>query len=204
MGITHVEASFLFSLSMERMHKFMARYGRHYPVLFVLKKGEPVDLSFLQNESIVSVDAEEKNPGDTPDTIYRSAVGFKMEDDNDEVQVQAVADEIARSVDPDAMCLVIPCLYAEYEDENAKIPATLQDEPEAFTVLHVCYWLREDPTAYITQSPFHIEGSGTEETVEHDAAPENEVNYGVVVVSYPWTKETERFRPKILNPYRSE
>lgn len=200
--IRHIEASLVVSLSMERMFAFMKRYGHHYPVLYAINKGEPLDLSIIQNESIITVDSEDKADTDEPDKIYRSLVGFKLQGDEDEKNIQKVADEIVDKLNPDAVALVMACMYAEYDDPNAKIPDTLNDEPDACKVLHVCYWTREDPTARITQAPFETQGQVSEDGLAWASQEGNEVNYGLVAVCYPWTIEGNKTKPKILNPYR--
>lgn len=201
MSITHEEATFLLSLSMDKMFQFMRRYGHHYPVLYVLNKGAPLDLSAISNDSIISVDKEEKEPGDKPDHVYRTLIGFKLQNDADEVNVQDVADEIARTKNPDAIGLVMPCMYAEYE-EKAAVPDTLNDEPDACTLLHMCYWLKGESKARIMQAPFQTDGKYvTTEDLDWASEEENAVNYGVVSVSYPWVVETNKLVAKLINPW---
>jgi hypothetical protein len=205
MSITHEEASFILSLSMDKMYRFMRRYGHHYPVLYVLNRGEPLDLSGISNDSVLSIDKEEKEPDDKTEHIYRTLVGFKMQDDSDERNVQVVADEVARTNNPDAIGLIMPCMYAEYMDKDAVVPETLNDEPDACTVLHMCYWLRGESKAMITQSPFQTDGRRAgKEDLEWASEDENAVNYGLVAMSYPWTAETEALTPKIANPWRKQ
>jgi len=201
--LTHSEASLLMGLSLEKILAFMRRYGHHYPVLYALNRGSPADLRGIRNESVLNVDSEEREPTDAPDKVYRSLLGFKLQGEQDEKNIQAAADEVARTRNPDAIGLLMACLYAEYDDVNAKVPATLKDEPDAWKVLHLCYWTREDPMARITQAPFETDGEhATGEEIELASQPGNEVNYGVVAVAYPWTCEFGRLVPKIRNPYQ--
>lgn len=202
MTITHPEASLLMSLSLEKMLNFTRRYGHHYPVLYAMKRGEPLDLESVKNESVISHDYEDKSPDDKPDHIYRSALGFKMQEEKDESNIQSAADEIARTLDPDAIALLIPCMYAEYDNESTPVPATLQDEPDSCTILHLCYWLREDSKAAILMTPFQAEGHAEQADLDWASEEENAVNYGVVSSTFPWVRETAKLKAKILDPYR--
>jgi hypothetical protein len=202
MGISHGEASICVGLSIEKMFKFIRRYGHHYPVLFALKRGEPVDLSVIEGETIMSVDMEDKEPNHKPTHIYRSALGLRMQDEEDERSLQKVADEVARTCDPDAVALLNACLFAEYEDPDAKVPANLEDEPESYKVLQTSYWLREDGRAVFSMAPFQTEGQIEREDIDWASQDQNTVNCGLVTVVYPWTRETSKLKPRILDPYR--
>jgi hypothetical protein len=202
MSISHPEASLLMSLSLEKMMRFMRRYGHHYPVLYAVNRGEPMNLEDFKNESSISIDIEDKSPEDKDDHIYRSAIGFKMQVDADEQNIQRAADEIARTLNPDAIALLIPCLYAEYTDDDAPVPKSLQDEPDSCTILHLCYWLRDSSRATIMMTPFQTEGHAERDDLDWASEDENAINYGLVASTYPWAKETDKLKPKILNPYR--
>lgn len=198
--ITHAEASFNLSLSIERMFQFMRKHGAHYPVLFALNKGTPVDVSGCLNESVINHDKEDTDPAHPDIRVYRSAIGFRNYEDKDEQNMQLAADKVAKELDPDAVALVIACVYDEF-DEDEDMPDRLDLDPDAFNALHTCYWLREDPHPQVSMIPYvcrHAEGP-LAPTVHN---PREGVNHGVVSVAFPWVKDPKKLGTKILDPYR--
>ena len=198
--ITHAEASFSVSMSVEKMFEFMRKHGHHYPVLYALNKGEPMDVSDCLNGSVISHDAEEKHLSHPEHRVYRAAIGFKNMEPEDEANIQKAADDLAKKLNPDAIALVIACIYDEF-DEGDNVPKTLDADPEAFKVLHSCYWTREDPEPKVSMVPYVCmdnEGSTPKDNTDE------EVNCGVSSVAFPWLTAPKKLGTKILDPYREQ
>lgn len=207
MSIGHEEASFIMSLSIEKMYDFIRHYGHHYPVLYLLNRGSPVELSESDlgpaAESVLSVDNERVEDGESEQNIYRTLIGFQMQSDKDEKNLQAVADLVAKRYDPDAIGLLMPSLYVEYTGEDPTAGGSLEMEPDAVTALHVCYWLRGEEKARMTNAPFQTDGRHiTREELDWGVEEEDARNFGLVTTSYPWSVETKNTQAKLLNPWR--
>lgn len=198
--ITHMEASFNLSLSIERMFQFMRNHGVHYPVIFALNKGKPLDVEPCLNESVINHNNEDKDPAHPIYRVYRSAVGFRNYGPEDEENMQKAADSIAKKLDPDAIALIIACIYDEF-DEGQNQPSELQLDPDAFNVLHTCYWLREDPKPWVSMVPYVCKPSDGPLTTPV-TNPREDVNHGVVSTAFPWVNDPKKLGTKILDPYR--
>lgn len=198
--ITHAEASFNLSLSIERMFQFMRKHGQHYPVLFALNKGDPLDVGSCLNESVINHDSEDKDPAHPATRVYRSAIGFRNYEEEDEANMQKAADRVARELNPDAIALVIACIYDEF-DEDEKLPEQLQLDPDAFNALHTCYWLREDPKPQVSMVPYVCKQADGPLTTPI-ANPVEGVEHGVVSVAFPWVTDPRKLGTKIKDPYR--
>jgi len=196
--ITHAEASFSVSMSIEKMFKFMRKHGHHYPVLFALNKGEPVDIDKCLNKSVISHDAEEKDPSHPEYRVYRAAMGFQNFGPEDEQNIQMAADKMAKELDPDGIALVIACLYDEF-DEDDEIPETLGTDPEAFRVLHSCYWTREDPEPKVAMVPYVCRENSEATPMDN---MESDINCGVASMAFPWMTNPKKLGTKLLDPYR--
>ena len=195
----------MMSLSIGKMLTFMKKYGHHYPVIYVLNRGNPVEMDESEDEnalSILNIDHELKEDTDKPDHIYRTLISMKLQNEKDEENVQRVANLIAQKYEPDVIGLIMPCMYAEYTEENPKIPESLDDEPEACTILHACYWRRGEDRGMLTQAPFQTDGTHAgKEDLPWIAEEGDAVNYGVVATPYPWQFENDKLQSKLRNPW---
>jgi len=200
--LTHAQASHNAALCVEKMLAFMRRHGQHFPALYALNVGSPVDMAVAVNDSVLTQDHEDKSPGDPGHKIYRSAMGFQLRGEQDEANIQKAADQIALLLDPDAIALVIACMYAEYE-QGEKRPDDLNAEPEAFRIVHASYWLREDPQPMVTAVPYVLNEEGNSEHLEWNSMEENRVNYGLATAAYPWSRPPRKMKTMIVDPYRS-
>jgi len=199
--LTHTQASFSVGQCVEKMLAFMRRHGQHFPVLYALNKGKPIDVSAAVNDSVLTQDHEDKHAGDPAYRVYRSAMGFQLRGPEDEANIQKAADKLAKELDPDAVAIIIACLYAEY-DEGEKKPETLDAEPDAYKILHVCYWLREDPVPRVMTVPYAMNEEGQLESLEWNSMDENQTNYGVAAAVFAWSKPPKKMKTQIMDPYR--
>jgi hypothetical protein len=198
--INYAEATLNVGLAIDKLFRFMQKHGHHFPVLYVLNKGTPLNVDECTNSSVISSDSEDASDSHTSNHIYRSAMGFKNVGVEDERNIQLAADKVVELLNPDAIALVIACIYDEF-DSTEEIPDRLDNDPEAFKVIHSCVWVREDPEPRVAMIPYTDENVHLSPEVTKSLP--SEINCGVARVQYPWMLDPKKIGTKINNPYRS-
>lgn len=138
--ITYREAVEAFDAAIVTATSFLKRKNFLFPMLFVLKKGSLLNVR-LKNESVINIDYADVQPTDAPDTIYKTIVAFKVENEQDRKAIQEVSTLVALTYKPDAIGIVMTCLYNEGVWTGTYIP--MDRDPECVRGLHACFYIKD-------------------------------------------------------------
>jgi len=199
MAITRHELTMTLSPMLTQAKFLLKTQGYMFPYLYVLNKGASV-LIEIEHPTVVGADCEEADITKGEDHIYRSVLGCKISNEEDDKAIGEIAERIAQQYNPDAIALYISCVYTEFRkgdiDKELKKLGSLHRDPEAIRVLHACAFSRTDPEPVMTNIPFLHRGQ-----IKTD--PGDPEKYDVTFVEFPWSKPLTKIGPKILDPYRS-
>ena len=205
--VTSAEATFNVSIAMQKMFSFYKRKGYNFPILYAMRKGKPINIEDCENDSVIVMDSEPMSDEYNPHKVYRSSMGFQNFGPEDERNMQKAANEIVRRHNPDAVCLIISCLYNEYDKEEGE-PTDLEWEPGAFRVSQATLYIREEKEPRVLVVPYAIDPKKVDLRDESEASTlgivEDQVKRGVSVIEFPWMIDVSKIRTIISNPYRKD
>jgi len=189
--ITHDEASLVMDMSLKRCESFMKREGFVFPALYLLNK-EPIEIE-LEHQSVINVDSDTEceELG-----ICKSIVAFKMSSKEDELMIQEIANQLVRQHNPDACALTMQCLYKEVPGHIRKTIKSLQLDPDVIRILHGCYWLREDPVAMMSMTPYVNRGE-----IKDAAFSDSDDKFDVMFMRMGWMRPLSKIGAKLNDPY---
>lgn len=180
----HKVSDFL-NVILERMKNFYMREGFCFPSLILLNHGSPIYLPGYEKETIVSIETDE-----TPRfNIYKTLIALRVSSDEDEAAVQVIADELVHQYNPDAIALIMQCLYKPKGNEKSN---NLQTDPDVVRVLHSCAY-NGSGKGIIRLIPYI--NKGKIKTAE-------EKKYDVLFSESGWESENDNIKSRISNPYK--
>lgn len=127
---------------------FMKKKGYILPAIVVFNKGEPLNIEVSHKQILCMLNSEEDSdlgiPG-SENTIYKVGISFKLDEDYRDRYMALVAKEIASRYNPDAIATITACLYRGFaSEEELKKSVDIQKDPEAFRVIYMSYFLRDE------------------------------------------------------------
>jgi hypothetical protein len=196
--ISHAEASMFFDALLNRLQKFVEEEGYIYPILILLKKGEPFGEVEYQHPTVVNIETVDVVPaGD--ETIYRLNVGMKMENLEDDKQIPKIAQDLVKITNADAIGIVIGCVYREIPVGDEPEEEEIYRDPDSIKILNHCYYLKEDPQCFMRMIPYVNRGPVKKPDGFLDTGSKGP--YEVLFVNFPWMKPTQYNKAKLSDPY---
>ncbi len=195
--ITHFEAAMTMSPIIERGKNFLRDEGFLFPAVYVLTRNEPLIMD-VDYSCVVNARSDEE-----PDLlgIYKSVVALESTTYEGKSSVQFVAEMVARKHNPDIIGIYMMGLYKKVARKDAD-KITLQMDPEALQVLHLCFYQRGNKDPMMVVIPYLNRGPVPKE----DLAPseidlEGDGPYDISFVDMPWTSNVDDFQPLLKYPF---
>ena len=162
--LTHVEMGFQMGFVFKLAELNLKSFGHTFPFIVAVNKGKNkeilLDSHVIMDTKICKIregmllEDEEAEPND----VYVNVLLMRLKTDEDEETISGTFKEVACKYMPDAMAYVQSCLYNEYPDPNNVSRDTMVQDPENINVIHMCYYLKDDPIARISIMPFINKG----------------------------------------------
>lgn len=195
--ITHFEATMTMAPIIERGKNFLRDEGFLFPAVYALTKNEPLIMD-LDYSCIVNAKSDEE-----PDLlgIYKSIIALESAKYEGKSSVQFVAEMVARKHNPDIIGAYMMGLYKKVPRKEFN-KVSLQMDPEATTVLHVCLYQRGNKTPMMMVLPYLNRGpvdKSKVDPIKYDKADSGP--YEIGFMSMPWTTDAEEFKPLLDYPY---
>jgi len=195
--ITHYEIGLLIQRAVDNAKSYLKKTGYMFPTLFFLKKGKPVEIKY-SHKSVIAIETDNYDEND-PEKIYRTVIGFKITDPEDDEAIFETARKFAYKFD--AIFLVISCLYNEWSPFDERVTEELQSDPEAIKLLHTCYYLKQEKEGNMLMVPYINRGK-LESEVPTLSDKKEKTKYDVTFTDYFWTPPLSKIGPKIPNPFK--
>lgn len=206
--ISHIEASMFFDGLLTKLQQFVREEGFIYPVLILLKKGEPFEEIEYKNPTVLHIEkADSVFNGD----IHRLNVSLRMETLEDDSNLPRIAKDLVRITNADAVGIVMGCVYREIPvGKNTGDDGEIYRDPDSIRILNHCYYLKSDPNCYMRMIPYVNRGPVAKS--EDNACPVLDTDegssitgsgpYEVLFINFPWIKPTKYNKAKLPDPYR--
>lgn len=196
-SISHTEASIIFTSVLERGKQFVKDEGFLFPGVYALSKDKPIVLE-MDYPCVINCHCDD-HPGSLG--IYKSLVGVDGKTYEGKPAVQFVAETVARTYNPDIIGIFMMGLYKKVPRKDAH-RISLQMDPEATHVLHLCFYKRGDPTPMMMVVPYVNRGAIDKSELDPEQFdPDEEGPFDVTFISMPWTADTDDLPPLLEYPY---
>ena len=198
--LNNMEMSMIMQRYLNNSISFMKRKGHILPTLVVLNK-EPLDIQ-VKHKHILEMGASAGNPEPflpySEKDIYEYGIAFKLSTEYRDKYLLEVARRIARKYKPDAIGTVSACLFRNYiADEMDKMPGKgIQDDPEAFRVIYLSYYLKDNDTPNYMVVPY------IKKEKEVSEFSGNDDNFSVIATQTSWNSGLDTRDLLMPNPYK--
>lgn len=177
----------LLDVILERMKKFHQREGYCFPSLILLNHGDPIYMPGYEKDTIVSIETDELPRFN----IYKTMIALRVSNDKDENEIQTIANEIAKQYNPDAIALIMQCLYKSKTNKNEN-SISLQTDPDVIRVVHSCAY--NGPEKGIIKLIPYINKGKIDTAIEK--------KFDILFSESAWELENDDIKPRISNPYK--
>lgn len=196
MSVAEATASMEFSI--EDTIKYLKQEGQLLPIIHVLKKGEPITVDF-EDDRIAFKKSQELDDLPQSNEIYRTIVSIKSDDDGEKrmENIDKVATRITKECQPDAICIIFPCLYNQYYKDSEE--TDLSKDPEAIRVLYAVCYVKDFKKPLLRAMPYVNAGilkEGSEIFSE-------ESEYDITIANSGWQIPDKTTLVPFKNPYKT-
>ena len=196
--ISHAEASIYFDALLSKTQEFIRNEGLVYPVMILLKKGEPFENVVYEHPTITHIEA-----GDTDlkfkEDIYRLTVGIRMESADDDKALPKIAKDLVKLTNAEAVGLIMGCVYREIPVGTNPEEGDIYRDPESIRIINHCYYLKDDKHCYMRMIPYVNRGPVV------SAGGVGEIGgtgpYEVLFINFPWIPPTRYNKAKLPDPF---
>lgn len=209
MPLNHIEMSFQMGFIAKLVELNLKSYGHTYPFIVTVNKGKDLKVNVEGSnvldtklcrvrDGLLLVEEEPK-----ADDIYINITMMRLRTDEDEASIPIKFNSIAKVYDPDAIAYVQSCLYNEYPDPDSVKRDTMLQDPENIHVIHICYYLKDDPIARISIMPFINKGvdKGSAPSFNKETLKEDE-EHTIVMANCGWFTPYFRIDPLMQYPFK--
>lgn len=195
MTITHAEMSLIMDRIVSNSKSTVWGHGYTTPTVFFMRRGSVL---IIGEEEGVEECYEDESDTDPAFGIYRSMIGFRLSSNEDIDRMDKTIRKITARIRPDAVGMVMPCVYNEFPENNMGKKEELDKDPESIRILHTAYWLAEEPGAVMMITPYVSRGElKSYVPVGVDSASRYEVGFA----DYLWTRPNWKVQPRFRNPW---